>query len=868
MKGNNYVGLDLPEAMTSNLPRHLVLVAGMSPLPIYQILSMKISTHWRWKKVDILVNKATKKSLDMALSLFDEDPTDDLSIVLHDYANPGISFEKMYSLFNLIREHDGTGYSIYPGLGPRSLTIPLLWKFTSEEKLTILQLLHDSTTSVIEESPIFKHKIDGVALEDYLNLYDCSLLVDEGIKGRYIVDSKGSKIGPFLDIELKGFLNLTYDSRISEDAHDKISTRNYHAIVQQLGAIFGRNAIKMDITTLPVSRTNPETHTTQEKLNFYSFHQFFDPKNITLTCLTIYALVRIFSRDMASSGCCVYCYVDKARGLSLEESESIILNRMNMSKLTDREREFFSENVTYVNLEDIDRSMESRVMKNTNLHVVNARSGSIPGHVLLEKSLSKITILENRTLGKFDPVKNSWGIAPRNEIEEIRNWSQEMELKTIYALSGWELNGQSSPSWKKNNKIKKKTEIVSDINLFLESYARQSITTIWKETRSTTTLRTVNPNLITYSHLGLDEIRGNHVKFKCVMGRAQQTPPFKMEWWPSGGKWLEYLSEIIIWKLFKNSKAEIIYNAELSRSGHSPPQQYSPEGIIKLGNTSTGYMHIVWEVKSLPGSAPTWPDYIAQVSEYANLAPYRNTIPLLIHCDENPPQKLLDYAKISKVILCPWWELPQLKGKVSEWSDQHNVTLSPSIMIPSFDYKPTPIIDFETTYDTKTPVPKIKRTEKAIAGFNNNFNKWFNSLSPEMKKQHEANIWVKPLLHLNKIPSKKSTTKTGNHNSEMSKKPSRTKEDVLESTRKAIKATAPCDWRAITSAINEASTKEERTALFQRIKENGETASLKLFEILEEHFADLIYLEGEGNERKVLLVAKKSQLHCPNDSEE
>ena len=254
--------------MTSNLPRHLVLVAGMSPLPIYQILSMKISTHWRWKKVDILVNKATKKSLDMALSLFDEDPTDDLSIVLHDYANPGISFEKMYSLFNLIREHDGTGYSIYPGLGPRSLTIPLLWKFTSEEKLTILQLLHDSTTSVIEESPIFKHKIDGVALEDYLNLYDCSLLVDEGIKGRYIVDSKGSKIGPFLDIELKGFLNLTYDSRISEDAHDKISTRNYHAIVQQLGAIFGRNAIKMDITTLPVSRTNPETHTTQENLNF------------------------------------------------------------------------------------------------------------------------------------------------------------------------------------------------------------------------------------------------------------------------------------------------------------------------------------------------------------------------------------------------------------------------------------------------------------------------------------------------------------------------------------------------------------------------------------------------------------------------
>lgn len=852
--------------MTSDLPRHLILVAGMSPLPIYQILSMKISTHWRWKKVDILVNKATKKSLDMALSLFDEDLTDCLSIVLHDYANPGISFEEMYSLFNLIREHDGTGYSIYPGLGPRSLTIPLLWKFTSEEKLTILQLLHDSTTSVIEESPIFKHKIDDVALEDYLNLYDCSLLVDEGIKGKYIVDKKGSKIGPFVGIELKGFLNLKYDSRISEDAHDKISTRNYHAIVQQLGAIFGRNAIKMDITTLSVSRTNPETHTTQEKLNYYCFHQFFDPKNITLTCLTLYALVRIFSGPTGLSGCRIHCYIDRTRGLSLEESKNIILNRMNMSELTDREREYFSENVTYVYLEDIDRSMESRAMKNTNLHVVNARSGSVQGHILLENSLSKITMLENRTLGKFDPAKNSWEIAPRNEIEEIKKWARDMKLKSIYALSGWELKGRSSPSWVKNNKNTKATEIVNDINLFLESYARQSITTIWKDTLSTTTLRTVNPNLIRYFHLGWDEIRGNHVKFQCVMGMAQQTPPFKMEWRPSGGKWLEYLSEIIIWKLFKDSKAEIIYNAELSRSGHSPPQEYSPEGIIKLGDTSTGYVHIVWEVKSLPGSAPTWLDYIAQVSEYANLAPYRNTIPLLIHGDENPPQELLDYAKISKVILCPWWRLPQLKGKVTEWCDQHNVTLPPSIKIPSFDYNPTSIVDFETTFDTTNLPPIIKKSKEAIAGFNSNFNKWFNSLSPEMKIEQEANIWVKPLLHLNEIPSKKSTT--GNDDAQKSKRPSRTKEDVLESIRKAILATAPCDWSAITPAINKASTKDERTDLFHRITGAGATVSLKLFEILEEHFADLIYLEGEANERKVLLVTKKSQPHSPNDSEE
>jgi hypothetical protein len=857
--------------MTSNLPRHLVLVAGMSPLPIYQILSMKISTHWRWKKVDILVNKATKKSLDMALSLFDEDPADDLSIVLHDYANPGISFEKMYSLFNLIREHDGTGYSIYPGLGPRSLTIPLLWKFTSEEKLTILQLLHDSTTSVIEESPIFKHKIDDVALEDYLNLYDCSLLVDEGVKGGYIVDTKGSKIGPFLDIELKGFLNLKYDSRISEDAHDKISTRNYHAIVQQLEAIFGRNAIKMDITTLPVSRTNPETHTTQEKLNFYSFHQFFDPKNITLTCLALYGLVRIFSGSTGSSGCRIYCYIDIPRGLTLEESESIILNRMNMSELTDRQREYFSENVTYVSLEDIDRSMGSRAMKNTNLHVVNARSGSVQGHILLENSLSKITILENLTLGKFDPVKNSWEIAPRNEIEEIKNWSKEMKLKSIYALSGWNLKGEISPSWKildKKGKPPNAGQIMADIDRILESFARQSITTIGGGTVSKTTFRTVNPNLIRYSHLNDDEIRGNHVKFECPMGMSQQTPPFKMEWMPSGGKWLECLCEIIIWKLFKPSKAEIIYNAELSRPTKGPQSQYSPEGIIKLGSTSSGYLHLVWEVKSMPLTQPTWPNHISQVSEYANLAPYRNTIPLLIHGDENPPQELLDYAKISKVILCPWWELPQLKGKVAEWCDQHNVTLSPSIKIPSFDYNPTSIVDFETTFDTTNPLPIIKKTKEAIAGFNNNFNKWFNSLSPEMKKEQEADLWVKPLLHLNEIPSKKSITKTGNHNSEKSKKPSRTKGDVLESTRKAIKATAPCDWHAITSAINEASTKEERSALLRRINENGMTAPLKLFEILEEHFADLIYLEGEGNERKVLLVAKKSQLHPPNDSEE
>lgn len=272
------------------------------------------------------------------------------------------------------------------------------------------------------------------------------------------------------------------------------------------------------------------------------------------------------------------------------------------------------------------------------------------------------------------------------------------------------------------------------------------------------------------------------------------------------------------------------------------------------------------EVKSLPGSAPTWLDYIAQVSEYANLAPYRNTIPLLIHGDENPPQELLDYAKISKVILCPWWRLPQLKGKVTEWCDQHNVTLPPSINIPSFDYNPTSIVDFETTFDTTNLPPIIKKSKEAIAGFNSNFNKWFNSLSPEMKIEQEANIWVKPLLHLNEIPSKKSTT--GNDDAQKSKRPSRTKEDVLESIRKAILATVPCDWSAITPAINKASTKDERTDLFHRITGAGATVSLKLFEILEEHFADLIYLEGEANERKVLLVTKKGQPHSPNDSEE
>ena len=80
------------------------------------------------------------------------------------------------------------------------------------------------------------------------------------------------------------------------------------------------------------------------------------------------------------------------------------------------------------------------------------------------------------------------------------------------------------------------------------------------------------------------------------------------------------------------------------KSLHNTRATYTPEGVIQLQDGT----QVVWEVKSVPTSHPNWEKYIPQICEYGNLSPYRNTIPLIVHSDQNPTDKVLELARIQR----------------------------------------------------------------------------------------------------------------------------------------------------------------------------------------------------------------------------
>ena len=223
---------------TEILPRHLIFVAGMSPLPMYQVLAMKLEDQPRWLHVDIMVNSRTEECVNMALSLFKEGIPTGMNIARHEYDNPGISDEAIYSMLDAITIDDAWR-AVYPGLGPKGIAIPLSWRLASGN--TTLRVVQHPSNPAIEESFLHIHPSELPSLEDYLKLYRYSIIVDENDNHQYLSNDEGERIGPFLEIHFDGFLNFKYDSRLSENFADtKQKSRAIHSVDRELQNIFGR----------------------------------------------------------------------------------------------------------------------------------------------------------------------------------------------------------------------------------------------------------------------------------------------------------------------------------------------------------------------------------------------------------------------------------------------------------------------------------------------------------------------------------------------------------------------------------------------------------------------------------------------------
>ena len=489
---------------TQNLPRQLIFVAGKSPLPIYQVLAMKLKDQPRWFHVDIMVNSVTEEYVDMALSLFKEGIPTRMNIVRHEYDGPGISDEEIYSMLDTITIDDAWT-AIYPGLGPRSIAISLIWRYTNTpSRMTILKVVQGPSSSVIEELPFQNHLTELPPVEDYLQLYGCSIIVDEEDKSYYLLnDDPNGRIGPFLKIHYDGFLNFKYDSRLSENIQDaKKKTRAIHAIIRELENIFGRNAIKIESALdSAFSRTNPETHLTTEKLARYTFHHFFDAKNITLTCLTLGQIAKLFQNTQYH----VQCYVDTSRGMTIGEAEEIITERLVAIGLSKSSLLSSEMGLRIIDIEDLEISLQDSAIMKTSLHVINKGSGHIEGHLSLQKHLPTISISNNITLGRFDPYDLRWTIEPRSSAEDSIIKVGKINLQSSYALAGWKLTGRHRPQWNQlAGPISRKLtdrEILEDIDVFTSSFTRNKQTTFFVDgSNHTTTLRVLDPQMIEYTH--------------------------------------------------------------------------------------------------------------------------------------------------------------------------------------------------------------------------------------------------------------------------------------------------------------------------------------------------------------------------------
>jgi hypothetical protein len=830
-----------------NTPRHLIFVAGKSPLPMYQVLAMKLNDGPRWNHVDIMVNSVTKQYVEKAQSLFKEGIPEGMKIKLHKYDNPGISHEEINSLFDKIIIDGSIWTALYPGLGPRSVSISLLWRASKlSSKITTLKVLQSGSNSVIEENysheniPPKTHHAELPSLDDYLRMFGCSIKANESGEGCYLLNEEDSTIGLFLDIQYNGILIFNYDTRLYDSFEQaKIKTRELHSVRRELEKIFGRNAIRINSLLEKASRTNPETYLNTETLTRFTFHHFFDARNITLTCLALFQLASNFVDYQ------IQCYIDPERGMSVDEVKKEITKRLEDSKLSKSMSSRLHESLRLIDNKELRNSLLDSEIDNTYLHVINKSSGHVEGHISLQKHLSEISISNNYTLGGFDPRGMTWMIEPRSPSEKFISRTKPTGICSFYALAGHGLTGQKAPQWQisrhhESNKTKPNNrDILTDIDFFTSMYSQNKLTTINRDgTTHHSTLRVLNPQIIEYVHShhskknntigsALDYMKGSHISLAMIVGKSKESKPFRMEWVTAGGIWLEGLCAILIWKLFMDSKeTEILYNPVIKTSkSNGGTGQYTPEGIIH-----SPAIQIVWEVKSPPTSSLDWRKYISQASEYANLAPYRNTMPLLIHCDENPEPATVELAKQCKVALCAWWEIPNLREVVKNWSEQNQINNQFTDSLPQFEYSPKCVDSIETTYDLNVLLPELKMRNSK---FESAFRQWFNSLSPEEQETQREDIWMKPLLHMLEenvkevLPSKETKTIIVTV----------TKDELIKKIGNALLEMAPCSWQFASQKIALVSTPDERKTHF----EMGATQKL-----VTEYFSEYVKLEGKG----------------------
>ena len=242
--------------MDTPLPSHLVFVAGKSPIPMYQLLALQFEGKNRWKKIEILSNETTKpylqKAIDLALKSCVE-----LNISIHPYENPSIGFDSIKSVLDAISPIDDSGIALCPSLGPRSITIPMLWNQTGTWDSTILNIVQGEMAFIVEEPPNVRHVAPSLTFEEFLEFHNVSIL-ETNENMRSIVDENKAEIGPFSSIEYDGFLQLGIDIRDAKNFSDtKSLSREIHASKLKLERLFGRNSFKLNTVIGSRHRLDP-----------------------------------------------------------------------------------------------------------------------------------------------------------------------------------------------------------------------------------------------------------------------------------------------------------------------------------------------------------------------------------------------------------------------------------------------------------------------------------------------------------------------------------------------------------------------------------------------------------------------------------
>ena len=660
--------------MDTPLPSHLVFVAGKSPIPMYQLLALQFEGKNRWEKIDVLSNETTKPYLEKAIDLAVKS-CGELNISIHPYDNPSIGFESIKSILGAISPIDDSGIALCPSLGPRSITIPMLWNQTGTWDSTILNIVQGEMAFIVEEPPNVRHVAPSLTFEEFLEFHNVSILETNENMGS-IVDENKAEIGPFSSIEYDGFLQLGIDIRDAKNYSDtKSLSREIHASKLKLERLFGRNSFKLNTVIGSRHRLDPSPNLTIEPLSsIITFHHFIDAKNLTMTCLTLYQIQTQY-RTLDFK---IMCYVDLSRGKSIDECSSQIQERLETTNLSIKDFESLSNSLHFISSTEISEIHSIKDIDSTIFHIINTKTGSIEGHNQLRASFDFGQFKGKTCLGAYNPNNHTWSIETSN-IEDkngiLKDRKGIIRLHDAYALSGWQITGKKEPRWNREEGVSK-VSILSDVQLLTSSYFVNDQTTILEDgSKRMARLRIPDPRNIKLA-LGRerDSFGGKFISFDLNLLAVSEVPPYNVSWHPSGGIWLEVLCEMLIWELFFKSKVEILYEPEMKLIADDR-NSYTPEGVAQLSDGT----HIVWEVKSVPTSLPMWKNYITQICEYGNLAPYRNTIPVIIHCDETPDKTTVNLAKKSRVVLISWWEIPDLGMKIREWCDDNGVSISGEI---------------------------------------------------------------------------------------------------------------------------------------------------------------------------------------------